>query len=53
VVLPQVSKESRDSDPVRRPDGIVEANIEVDRVIGCVVYPAAELAEPGIVRHIR
>ncbi len=34
------------------PDGIVEANIEVDRVIGCVVYPAAELAEPGIVRHI-
>jgi len=24
----------------------------VDRVIGCVVYPAAELAEPGIVRHI-
>lgn len=34
------------------PDGIVEANIEVDRVIGCVVYPAAELAEPVIVRHI-
>lgn len=34
------------------PDGIVEANIEVERVIGCVVYPAAELAEPGIVRHI-
>lgn len=34
------------------PDGIVEANIEVNRVIGCVVYPAAELIEPGIVRHI-
>lgn len=34
------------------PDGIVETNIEVDRVIGCVVYPAAELVEPGIVRHI-
>jgi 2-dehydropantoate 2-reductase len=34
------------------PDGIVEANIEIDRVIGCVVYPAAELPEPGVVRHI-
>lgn len=23
-----------------------------DRVLGCVVYPAAEVAEPGVVRHI-
>ena len=23
-----------------------------DRMLGCVVYPAAEVAEPGIVRHI-
>ena len=23
-----------------------------DRVLGCVVYPAAEIAEPGVVRHI-
>ncbi|MCU0535317.1 MAG: 2-dehydropantoate 2-reductase [Hydrococcus sp. Prado102] len=34
------------------PDGIVEANIPVDRVIGCVVYPAAEIAAPGIIQHI-
>jgi 2-dehydropantoate 2-reductase len=34
------------------PDGIVEAAIGVDRVIGCVVYPAAEIAEPGVIRHI-
>jgi 2-dehydropantoate 2-reductase len=34
------------------PQGVVEANIPVDRVIGCVVYPAAELAAPGIVQHI-
>jgi 2-dehydropantoate 2-reductase len=34
------------------PDGVIEANIPVDRVIGCVVYPAAELVAPGIVRHI-
>lgn len=33
-------------------DGIVEANIPVDRVIGCVVYPAAEIVAPGIIRHI-
>ncbi|WP_430465004.1 2-dehydropantoate 2-reductase [Tabrizicola sp.] len=23
-----------------------------DRVLGCVVYPAAEVAEPGVIRHI-
>ncbi|HEX5689312.1 MAG TPA: 2-dehydropantoate 2-reductase, partial [Roseiflexaceae bacterium] len=34
------------------PGGVVEANMEVERVIGCVVYPAAELAAPGVVRHI-
>jgi 2-dehydropantoate 2-reductase len=33
-------------------DGIVEANIPIDRVIGCVVYPAAEIAAPGIIQHI-
>lgn len=34
------------------PDGVIEANLEVDRVIGCVVYPATELERPGVVRHI-
>lgn len=34
------------------PGGIVEANIEIERVIGCVVYPAAELPAPGVVRHL-
>ncbi|HEX2914902.1 MAG TPA: 2-dehydropantoate 2-reductase [Chloroflexia bacterium] len=34
------------------PDGIIEANMEVERVIGCVVYPATELEGPGVVRHI-
>ncbi|NND22969.1 MAG: 2-dehydropantoate 2-reductase [Silicimonas sp.] len=23
-----------------------------DRVLGCVVYPAAEVAEPGVIRHV-
>lgn len=34
------------------PGGVIEANLEVERVIGCVVYPAAELQGPGVVRHI-
>ncbi len=34
------------------PDGTIAANTEVERVIGCVVYPAAEIARPGVIRHI-
>ena len=34
------------------PDGIIEANIPIKQVIGCVVYPATELIAPGVVRHI-
>jgi len=34
------------------PGGTIAANIEVRRVIGCVVYPAAELVSPGVIRHI-
>ena len=34
------------------PDGALAAGIEVERVIGSIVYPAAELVEPGVVRLI-
>jgi 2-dehydropantoate 2-reductase len=34
------------------PGGIVARTLDVGRVIGSVVYPAAELAEPGVVRHV-
>ncbi len=34
------------------PGGVIAANLEVERVIGCVVYPATELDGPGVVRHI-
>jgi 2-dehydropantoate 2-reductase len=34
------------------PDGIVAAHIEVERVIGSVVYPASELAAPGVIKVI-
>jgi 2-dehydropantoate 2-reductase len=40
--------------PVRSvdPDGSIAANIPAGRVIGCVVYPAAELVEYGVIRHV-
>jgi 2-dehydropantoate 2-reductase len=34
------------------PGGIITASIEIDRVIGCVVYPASELVSPGVIRHV-
>jgi 2-dehydropantoate 2-reductase len=34
------------------PDGSIGANIPPERVIGCVVYPATELVERGVIRHI-
>jgi 2-dehydropantoate 2-reductase len=34
------------------PEGIIAAHIDIDRVIGAVVYPAVELQSPGVIRHI-
>jgi 2-dehydropantoate 2-reductase len=34
------------------PGGAIAAAIDPARIIGCVVYPACELAAPGVVRHI-
>ncbi len=34
------------------PDGLIAANIEPERVIGSVVYPASELVAPGVVKLI-
>lgn len=34
------------------PGGLIAAAIEPERVIGCVVYPAAEVVAPGIIRHV-
>ena len=33
------------------PDGLLWQNLPPERVIGCVVYPAAEVVAPGIVAH--
>jgi 2-dehydropantoate 2-reductase len=34
------------------PGGVVSAAIAPERVVGCVTYPATELVEPGVVRHV-
>ena len=34
------------------PGGVIASHIEVNRVIGSVVYPAAEIIAPGVIRHI-
>jgi 2-dehydropantoate 2-reductase len=34
------------------PDGSIGEHIPAERVIGCVVYPAAELIAPGVIKHI-
>jgi 2-dehydropantoate 2-reductase len=34
------------------PDGVLAACIETERLIGSIVYPAAELVEPGVVKLI-
>lgn len=34
------------------PGGVCVKNIEKERIIGCVVYPASEIAAPGVIRHI-
>lgn len=34
------------------PGGVCVGNIEKERIIGCVVYPASEIAAPGVIRHI-
>ncbi|HTN49150.1 MAG TPA: 2-dehydropantoate 2-reductase [Burkholderiaceae bacterium] len=34
------------------PGGVISAALPIDRTIGCIVYPAAELEAPGVVRVI-
>ena len=34
------------------PGGVLFNAIDPNRIIGCIAYPAAEIAEPGVIRHI-
>jgi 2-dehydropantoate 2-reductase len=33
-------------------DGALASRIDPRRIVGCIAYPAAELVEPGVVRHV-
>ena len=34
------------------PGGIIWKNLNPERALGCVVYPACEIEKPGVIRHI-
>jgi ketopantoate reductase len=34
------------------PDRVLTKNIDADKIIGCVVYPAAAVTEPGVIHHV-
>ena len=34
------------------PDGVIDANIERDRIVGCIVYPAGEVTAPGVIHVV-
>jgi 2-dehydropantoate 2-reductase len=34
------------------PGGELARKIAPERIVGCVVYPAAEIIEPGVIRHV-
>ncbi|MDQ6792507.1 MAG: 2-dehydropantoate 2-reductase [Candidatus Dormibacteraeota bacterium] len=34
------------------PDGVVAASVDLGRVIGCIAYPATEVVQPGLIRHL-
>lgn len=34
------------------PGGVLEKHIDSDRIVGCVVYPAASVPEPGLIQHV-
>ena len=34
------------------PKGVLASKIDPKRIIGCVVYPAGEVTEPGVIKHV-
>ena len=34
------------------PGGVLFRAVDPDRIVGCIAYPAAEISEPGVIRHI-
>lgn len=33
------------------PGGVIAANVEPERIVGCVVFPAASVKAPGVIQH--
>lgn len=46
--MPYAGTHLRSADPT----GAIATALDARRVIGCVAYPAAELLEPGVIRHV-
>ena len=48
------SRTSLDEKPLKSvdPGAVIWETIGPERAIGCVVYPACEIAEPGLIRHL-
>lgn len=34
------------------PGGVIAAHVDPERVIGCIVWPATNLVEPGVIEHV-
>jgi 2-dehydropantoate 2-reductase len=34
------------------PGGVLSTNLDAERIVGCVVYPATRLVAPGVIEHI-
>ena len=34
------------------PSGLLERHIPAERIVGCVVYPAGAVTEPGVIKHV-
>jgi 2-dehydropantoate 2-reductase len=34
------------------PTGTLAGNLDPARIIGCIAYPAAQIAEPGVIKHV-
>lgn len=52
--LPGALGQRYEGTPVKAvdPDGIIAKHIDIDRVIGSVVYPASEVIRPGVIKVI-
>jgi 2-dehydropantoate 2-reductase len=34
------------------PGNVISLNIDINQILGCIIYPAAEIIAPGVIKHI-